>query len=576
MKRDLTDWLNGLGMPDEDDVPASLRPVKVEHVKAAPDLPDELNKLSELSYDSIGASRAEALTLPVEQELEQEAESEPEKLEDNLGELAQAQELSKPKNLEDNLERAAQDMQGLQVQELAPVQESEPENLEDNNNYFDELYEPQDQAIDENIEQPAEVGNKKNKFLTEQDELQNLADELLLEDKDSYINKPEYNNYSLNDIQQLEDYVEQLENLLDEQESVLREELSKRPEQADAKDIKDVRDIKDIKEVKKEQEPREDVNGVEEQLNAVFNGANNINNNKILVKERGGEFTQQLHGALHNRKVLAIEMSELAGKNSSKKLSKKVKIAAVCAVLLSLALAGVCLTLLYLRDKAYRGALLHSHSYLYSQDVSKDVSKLEDANLNESDLNLQAENLNKNLNLNLSEDNLNLQAGNLNENLNLNLSEDNLNLRAENLNENLNFNLSEDNLNLQAENFNENLNLNLSEDSLNSRSINLNENDLNVIDNLSLDKAEAGDKFQDALDAGSLALNTKEWDDAILSFHKACNINSRDVTARIGLAGAYYGKGMYRDAMIILNETRRKFPLNATIETMRRMLRRIR
>ena len=49
MKRDLTDWLHGLGMPDDDDAPASLRLVKVEkveEVKAAPDLPDELNKLS--------------------------------------------------------------------------------------------------------------------------------------------------------------------------------------------------------------------------------------------------------------------------------------------------------------------------------------------------------------------------------------------------------------------------------------------------------------------------------------------------------------------------------------------------
>ena len=329
--------------------------------------------------------------------------------------------------------------------------------------------------------------------------------------------------------------------MLDEQEGVLREELSKRPEQ-NAKEVKAVKEIKEVK------APREDVNGVEEQLNAVFNGANNINNNKILVKERNGEFTQQLHGALHNRKVLALEMSELAGKNSSRKLSKKVKIAAVCAVLLSLALAGACLTLLYLRDKAYRAAA-DSYSYLYSQDVSEDVSKLEDDNLKESDLNLQAENFNENLNL--SEDNLNLQAGNFNENLNLNLSEDSLNLQAENFNENLNLNLSEDNLNLQAENFNGNLNLNVNE-------------------------PEAGDNFQDALDAGSLALNTKEWDDAILNFHKACNINSRDVTARVGLAGAYYGKGMYRDAMIVINDTRRKFPLDATIETMRRMLRRVR
>ena len=165
-----------------------------------------------------------------------------------------------------------------------------------------------------------------------------------------------------------------------------------------------------------------------------------------------------------------------------------------------------------------------------------------------------------------------MQAGNFNENLNLNLSEDSLNLQAENFNENLNLNVSEDSLNLQAENFSENLNLNVSEDNLNLQAENFNGN-LNL--NLNVNEPEAGDDFQDALDAGSLALNTKEWDDAILNFHKACNINSRDVTARVGLAGAYYGKGMYRDAMIVINDTRRKFPLDATIETMRRMLRRV-
>ena len=114
---------------------------------------------------------------------------------------------SESENSEDNLELAAQDVlsASLQPQELeqAQEQESEQENLEDNNNYFDEVSELQGQAIDENIERSAEAENKKNKFLTEQDELQNLADELLLEDKDSYINKPENNNYSLSDIQQL-------------------------------------------------------------------------------------------------------------------------------------------------------------------------------------------------------------------------------------------------------------------------------------------------------------------------------------------------------------------------------------
>ena len=66
MKRDLTDWLNGLGMPDEEDAPESLPLVKLEKleklenfedVKAAPDVLNnledeaELDSLPELEQD---------------------------------------------------------------------------------------------------------------------------------------------------------------------------------------------------------------------------------------------------------------------------------------------------------------------------------------------------------------------------------------------------------------------------------------------------------------------------------------------------------------------------------------------
>ena len=351
-----------------------------------------------------------------------------------------------------------------------------------------------------------------------------MADELLLEDKDNYNNKSEYNNYSLDDIKQLEDYVEQLESLLDEQEGVLREELSKKPESVNVK-AKEIEKVKAVKEIKSE--VNEDVSGVEEQLNAVFNGANNINNNKIQVRERNGEFTQQLHGALHNRKVLAIEKSELALKNAPKKISKKVKIAAACAVLLSLALAGVCVTLLYLRHKAY---------YQDAPSVSENLNL---NNINSQDVNLDLEDENKSENENLNE---------LNEIKNEN--NENVDEVSEDVNDlNLSEDINEPELKAEAE---------------------VNSNDLEIDNNINLSL-----NYQDILDAGSLALNTKEWDEAILTFHRACELNKRDVTARIGLAWAYYGKGLYADALIVLNETRRKFPLDATIETMRRMLRKV-
>ena len=548
MKRDLTDWLNGLGMPDEEDVPESLPLVKLEKleklenfedVKAAPDVLNNLEDEAELepkflpeSAEELEQEDLENLNLEhdgLEFENLQELNNEPDNKNLNLN-------LNAPQDLENlNLERDELEFENLQELNNESEQENlnnlKPENLEGQepeslaDKYFDELFSPrgrddangeQKQEPDKNLEQKHDKPAKK--FLTEQDELQNLADELLLDDKDNYNNKSEYNKYSLDDIKQLEDYVEQLESLLDEQEGVLREELSKKPESVNvkAKEVKKVKEIKKVEEVNNK--INEDVSGVEEQLNAVFNGANNINNNKIQVRERNGEFTQQLHGALHNRKVLAIEKSELALKNAPKKINKKLKIAAACAVLLSLALAGVCVTLLYLRNKAY---------YQDALSVS--------------------ENLNLNNNLDLEDENKNEIKNDNNENVD-EVSED------EN---NLNLNLSEDKV------------IELKEPEIKAEA-EVNSNDLEIDNNINLSL-----NYQDILDAGSLALNTKEWDEAILTFHRACELNQRDVTARIGLAWAYYGKGMYADALIVLNETRRKFPLDATIETMRRMLRKV-
>ncbi|MBQ4419260.1 MAG: hypothetical protein II870_06455 [Synergistaceae bacterium] len=524
MKRDLTDWLNGLGVPDEEDAPESLPLVKLEKleklenfedVKAAPDV---LNNLED---------EAELDSLP---ELEQDFEN----LQESAEELEQEDlNLNAQEDLENlNLERDKLEVEPENLKQ-ENLEEQEPESLADK--YFDELFSPrgrddaseeqeQKQEPDKNLDLEQKQDKPAKRFLTEQDELQNLADELLLEDKDNYNNKSEYNNYSLDDIKQLEDYVEQLESLLDEQEGVLREELSKKPESVNVK-AKEIEKVKAVKEIKSE--VNEDVSGVEEQLNAVFNGANNINNNKIQVRERNGEFTQQLHGALHNRKVLAIEKSELALKNAPKKINKKLKIAAACAVLLSLALAGVCVTLLYLRHKAY---------YQDAPSVSENLNL---NNINSQDVNLDLEDENKSENEKLNE---------LNEIKNEN--NENVDEVSEDVNDlNLSEDINEPELKAEAE---------------------VNSNDLEIDNNINLSL-----NYQDILDAGSLALNTKEWDEAILTFHRACELNKRDVTARIGLAWAYYGKGLYADALIVLNETRRKFPLDATIETMRRMLRKV-
>lgn len=416
-------------------------------------------------------------------------------------------------------------------------------------------------SAENNEENQNKNKNVKRKFLTEQDELQNLADALLLEDKNDDIQPELYNNYSAEDLRQLEDYVEQLENLLDEQEGILREEIKNNieginkgddintSERAESKKNIDTgaqagnnddannnieKTGNDLDVNKLDINKIDDVNVNNEyldSLNMVFNGGvsneNNDNkNNKIVVKERSGEFTQKLHNALHNRKILAMEKSELTGQIAAKKRSRKFKAAALCAFLLALAFISACGALFYFKNKELKEVF--DNNMNLGGAISKDID-IQDTLSGDIDNNIYNDINSIDIN-NESIDN------DSNDN-NVNVNNDNDSI--ENINEKIN-----------------DVNINLSS-YLNNKNY----------ENMTYEKY---------LEAGSSALNKKNWDDAILNFYHASQLDSNDIKPRIGLAGAYYGKGMFFDALRVINETRENFPLDSTVDFMRRSLRRAR
>lgn len=72
--------------------------------------------------------------------------------------------------------------------------------------------------------------------------------------------------------------------------------------------------------------------------------------------------------------------------------------------------------------------------------------------------------------------------------------------------------------------------------------------------------------FDEALSEGNHAFNIGMYSRAVSNFHKAHAINENDIRPYIGLAGAYRAKGMYFDAKRLLDEARRKFGRNPTLE----------
>ena len=79
--------------------------------------------------------------------------------------------------------------------------------------------------------------------------------------------------------------------------------------------------------------------------------------------------------------------------------------------------------------------------------------------------------------------------------------------------------------------------------------------------------------FDEYLQEGTHAFNVGMYNRAVINFFRAYDINSNDPRPYIGLAGAYRAKGLYFDAKVILDEARKKFRRNPTLEMERQFLR---
>lgn len=73
--------------------------------------------------------------------------------------------------------------------------------------------------------------------------------------------------------------------------------------------------------------------------------------------------------------------------------------------------------------------------------------------------------------------------------------------------------------------------------------------------------------FDELLREGSIALNQSIYNDAVINFFNALELRSDDIRPYIGLAASYRAKGLYFDAKRILDEARKIFRNNPTIET---------
>ncbi len=79
--------------------------------------------------------------------------------------------------------------------------------------------------------------------------------------------------------------------------------------------------------------------------------------------------------------------------------------------------------------------------------------------------------------------------------------------------------------------------------------------------------------FDEYLQEGTHAFNVGMYNRAVINFFRAYDLDSSDPRPYIGLAGAYRAKGLYFDAKVILDEARKKFRRNPTIEMERKFLR---
>ena len=78
--------------------------------------------------------------------------------------------------------------------------------------------------------------------------------------------------------------------------------------------------------------------------------------------------------------------------------------------------------------------------------------------------------------------------------------------------------------------------------------------------------------FDDFLEEGNNSYNSGLYNMAVINFFKATELNGSDIRAYIGLAAAYRAKGMYFDSKRILDEAKRRFKRNATVEVMLKTL----
>lgn len=86
-------------------------------------------------------------------------------------------------------------------------------------------------------------------------------------------------------------------------------------------------------------------------------------------------------------------------------------------------------------------------------------------------------------------------------------------------------------------------------------------------DNFSQDKIFHEDSFDELLKNGSNFLNTKSYENAIINFFKAYELNSSDVRPYLGLAASYKAKRQFFDSWRILILARKIFGNLPTIET---------
>ena len=78
--------------------------------------------------------------------------------------------------------------------------------------------------------------------------------------------------------------------------------------------------------------------------------------------------------------------------------------------------------------------------------------------------------------------------------------------------------------------------------------------------------------FDDFLNEGNNAYNLGLYNMAVVNFFKASELNGSDIRAYIGLAASYRAKGMFFDTKRILDEAKRRFKRNATVEVMLKIL----